>query len=373
MALIIYFLLLLFLKNTECLNVKKVRQNNNTSIDELPSDNEIENIFALLENGDKNLALSKQSKNLILVLGNSGSGKSTFVQWLAGDNNKLKSVSVRGLDYDDEEDGFYIIEDDNHRIGSTIMSKTIFPEMIIDNETNNVFYDCPGFSDTRSTSHDIATTYFIKKLTNHAESVKMIFIVNHSSVMTGVDRQDFMRFVKHAIEFIKNIDKFQDSIALVVTKIEKSNNKPELKIKRIVKYLEEFVTTLKDIIKQKETSEEKRIFFKKAIKFVNVLLIKHGDSYSRIGIFGRPNKPGLVSTIESMQIEKHTIKNRLLKSINFTSKIDDDFGYTLSDTSKYIITSLVNDINLNIRNNTAIIAEKLKTLKLNLQMRFSMK
>ncbi|GIY51975.1 uncharacterized protein CEXT_422351 [Caerostris extrusa] len=117
----------------------------------------IRTTFDLLESGDKAIQLTEDHRNVILIMGNTGSGKSTFTQWIAGDNSKLISKEVKA------DTGEFIIIDNNRISDSTIKSKTVFPELVVDSRTNAAYYDCPGFSDTRSTSNDIATTYFIKK------------------------------------------------------------------------------------------------------------------------------------------------------------------------------------------------------------------
>lgn len=49
---------------------------------------EAQETFNLLNAGDTNINF-KDSKDLIVVLGTTGTGKSTLVQFLAGDNDKL--------------------------------------------------------------------------------------------------------------------------------------------------------------------------------------------------------------------------------------------------------------------------------------------
>ncbi|GIX93758.1 uncharacterized protein CDAR_606301 [Caerostris darwini] len=285
--------------------------------------NIIKSTFDLLEKGEKDIQLSDEHKNIVLVLGNTGSGKSTFTQWVAGDNSKLIAKEVK------EGTGEFIIEDNNKRIGdSSLKSKTVFPELVVDPKTNISYYDCPGFSDTRSTSNDIATTYFIKKVVDYSEKVKLVFIISHPSLRKGVDRQDFMKLVKHATDLVKDIDKFKNSIAIVASKVDN-----QYKDKR---------------------------FYENAIKFVDVISEKDGDVYPKIGIFRRPDEAGPLSKIQLLQEGKQKVDRMLYETLNFTEKVEDDFGYTVSEKSKNDISDLVEEINKNVWSSVGNIAEKMQ-------------
>lgn len=324
---------------------------------------EIENTFKLLREGEEKIKLSEKFKELTLILGNTGSGKSTLLQWIAGDNTKLMSVKVgkEGDDYDDDEEegDDYIIEDGN-RIGRSMKSKTIFPELVVENKTNSALYDCPGFSDTRSTSNDIATTYFIKKLTDHALKVKIVLVVNFFSVKQGADRIDFMKMVEHATEVVRNVKKFQPSIALVVTKVDRPTIKTKRIIKNIATYLNECKQSMVDSLNEDDLTAEKKNLFENAITLVNALLTKKGNDYSRIGIFKTPNKKGPISEIEYLEEGKETILKMINEDLEYTSTDQTDFGHTISDKSKYIILSLVEKINKSIENDAHNIVEKLQ-------------
>lgn len=247
---------------------------------------EIEDIFKVLREGEERIALS-ESKNAILVLGNTGAGKSTLALFLT----EVELVSIRG------NGGTYLIKDMNEKISSesTIKSKTVFPELMVDNKTNTALYDCPGFSDTRSTSYDIAATYFIKKIADHLESVKIIFVVSHTSLIKANDRHDFMRLAKHVTNLVKNI----------------------------------------------------------------ILLTKDGENYTRIAIFRRPNKLGPLRNIPLLHKGKGHIENILHKKLNFTEKDHEDFAYTISEKSKNDVNSLVEKINENVTSSVSSIVAKL--------------
>ncbi|GFR13780.1 uncharacterized protein TNCT_72221 [Trichonephila clavata] len=325
-------------------------------------DNESEAIIGplldLLKRGDEEIILRNEFKNVVLILGNTGSGKSAFLQWIAGDNSKLVATEVV------EKSGEFIIED-NDRIGdSTIKSKTVFPELIIDTVTDTAFYDCPGFSDTRSTSHDIATTYFIKTVLDYVESVKMIFVINYPSVRKGVERQDFMKLIRHVTDLVKDVDKFRNSFALMVSKVDNQYSKKDgcfalVENDIVIGSIANFLREVKKDVFKSATIQEKE-FCGSSTKLIDALLEKDGEQYLKIGIFRRPDEPGLLSEIDLVQKEKMHVKFILHEKLNFAKKKDDDFGYTISENSKIDIYNLVEEINRSVWCDASNIADKIQ-------------
>ncbi|XP_018007170.1 uncharacterized protein LOC108664972 isoform X3 [Hyalella azteca] len=324
------------------------------------NNSEIIKTYQLLDEGEEKIQLCERCKNITLVLGNTGAGKSTFLQWFAGDNDKLLAKREFGTS------GPYLIEDENRIGNTTLNSMTIFPELVIHHETDDAYYDCPGFSDTRSTSMEIATTYFIKKVADYAEHLKLIFVVNHSSVRRGVDRQDFVKLLRHVADFMTDINKYRGSIAIMVTKIdphyEEVNGIPildsdELVIRAIAHFLEEVKQWLRERLAGAGDSGKDKQFHEQAMKFVEILLIMKDGHYSRIGIFRRPNKPGPLSNIMLLQEGKKHVQRIVNENLAFTATSDSDFGYTISDTSKVAVDALAEGINDNISSNLRIISE----------------
>lgn len=316
-------------------------------LSETPNNSVIDATFEILKESDKRIKFSK-NKDLILVLGNVQSGKTSVVQWLAGDNSKLISKEVN------EGSGEFIIED-----GGRIGNSTIFPELVEDAETNSVYYDCPGFGDTTSTSYDMAKTYLVKKMADYAESVKIVFVVNYNSVRMGTAQDDFMRLVQHAIEFVKDVNKFKGSLSIVASKVENSYVKvgndlqlvsDQVVVKSIVNFLEE----------SKQGMEPKQK------QFVEALQVKNGNDYAKIGIFRRPDKAGPLSHIELLQNGRKSVKKIVNDNLEFTKKSENDIGYTLSEKSKNRINTLVEEINSKVCYYAQGIAKEVKLFYQNL-------
>lgn len=84
-------------------------------------------------------------EDIIIVIGKTGSGKSTLVHYVAGDYSQITAVDNGEMElevYDglDPQGGTMI---------SATESRTQVPEVVID-ENGYQWIDCPGFDDTRS-------------------------------------------------------------------------------------------------------------------------------------------------------------------------------------------------------------------------------
>ncbi|XP_069673901.1 uncharacterized protein [Periplaneta americana] len=318
----------------------------------------------LKEHVEKTLELLKEGDELINVLpgtdrvlfvGNTGAGKSTLIQFIAGDNNSLISKEITR--------GDFVIEDGNRISNSTFLSHTILPELIFDNEMNTYFYDCPGFSDTRSTCHDIASTYFLKKLVDSGGRVKIVLTVNYSSVRRRVDRQDFFTVIQHVAKFIRNVTRYRDGIALVVTKVD---NLPLRKgsvyvlvpddeiIDGIATFLTEFKQHITTVNAVDCNSREN------VTDLIDALLVNDNGKYTRIAIFRRPDESGPLTKIQLLKEGKSVIKTMIQDNIHFVDIHEGDFGFTVSEKSRNIINDLKEAINQCITNSMHNIVQELK-------------
>jgi hypothetical protein len=300
----------------------------------------LDKTFSILDDGKKQIKFS-ENKNLILILGNIGSGKSAFTQWIAGDNSKLISKEIN--------QGEFIIEDGNRIGNSTLESKTIFPELVEYNK--NIYYDCPGFDDSKSTSLDLAKTYFIKKMADYSENIKIIFVINYYSVKTSADQEDFLKLIRHSIELLKDINKFKESFSIVVSKVDNQYVKDGDKFKlvsdsTIKKSISNYLIDIKKGLEKKIkiTSTLDKEFCEDAIKFIDILLVKNDEDFTRIGLFRRPNELGPLSEIELLKNGKKSIEKLINEDLKFTERKEHQFGYTLSENSKNEINNLVTEI-----------------------------
>lgn len=185
----------------------------------IPDSNSITSISKFVEDLENKFILNKR-KDVVLMLGITGSGKSTVTSLLT--NSNLTSVELY-----EPGSGLYIIKDENELItdhNSFTVSKTLIPNSMIDEENNVLFYDCPGFEDTRGIEKDISVAYLIKKLLDHTTSLKLLLALPYDSIKPGGDKSNFRKLLEHTTKLIKNIDKFRNGIGLIVTKVDSAQS-----------------------------------------------------------------------------------------------------------------------------------------------------
>lgn len=298
----------------------------------------VQEIFDFLNECGKNFQLGEQ-KDVVVVLGNTGSGKSTLTLLLTG--AKLIAVET------DDGSGEFVIKDENNIVSppdQSTQSQTIIPNLRIDNDTHTTYYDCAGFEDSRGVKYDLSVTYLIQKLLKFANSVKFIFTIAYSSVRVGGDRHDFKKLVRHGTDLIKNVDKYQNSISLIVTKVEsKLSGGKIVPDEKTINVIGKFVSQTKSDLNSEEP--QRKINME---KFIDSLLQQQNGTYNRIQIIRSPTEQGIFNEMEFPKQERQAIRSMLNNTLEYTSKANDDFGYSISADSKLKVHELIEKLELHL-------------------------
>jgi energy-coupling factor transporter ATP-binding protein EcfA2 len=172
---------------------------------------------------------SIQGKEITLLIGNTGAGKSTLINYLMGCKMHLKHDFLEGAKL--EMEGIV-----HARIGCTSTSQTLFPEFFTPN--GQEFYaDCAGFGENRGVEEGICASVSVRAAINMSKNVKAILlVVDYSSFKT--DRAaGIRRLIDNLYKFLPDIDKvgpdldLKSSIALIVTKLPPQVEKSDLCLK----------------------------------------------------------------------------------------------------------------------------------------------
>ncbi len=141
----------------------------------------------------KNAALlnAAQGQHIVAFLGNTGSGKSTLINLLAG---KKLIPSEDGEDYilADPQDPTAMV------IGATGNSQTLYPKSI--DVEGLRFFDLPGFNDTDGSERNLVNAALTRKILLDAASVRLVFVVGQDQFTA-----DRSASVKNMFQSIKQL------------------------------------------------------------------------------------------------------------------------------------------------------------------------
>lgn len=161
---------------------------------------------------------SSKDKDIIVVLGNTGAGKSTLVNYLAG--KPLKFIQCDRIELENTADS------EAMAIGNKGGSCTSIPQFIqMKDEFGSLIYDFPGLEDTGGFFVNLMNASFIKKVIENAKTVKLIFVANKGAFMT--DRAKSLKIFSEVVEkLIPESDnrgfKIEENSCLVVSNVKSS-------------------------------------------------------------------------------------------------------------------------------------------------------
>lgn len=294
--------------------------------------NSVEETFEYIARVQNKLVLTKNG-NITLVIGNTGSGKSTLTHYAAGDYSQLESIEpddFATIDYK-IRDG---LDPENGKVVSNTESRTLVPEKLID-EAGNVWYDCPGFGDTRSEAIELATTFLIKSVIENASNMRIVLVVNYVSFTEAGPRDDLDILVERVIQLIGFVDRFKNSVSLVVSKVPSY----VMRGRRIVNIADAAIkTSVANCMRGYRTVQQNAGSNEAKVQLIDALLEMSSDGdYPKISIFWRPANSGPFNTIEELIQGRAKIRKSILEDSSYTEIGANDFGFPLTAAAQRFI------------------------------------
>ena len=125
-------------------------------------------------------AQTAAGKDLLVIIGNTGAGKSTCVNYVDGCTLQRVSLSDGGRGPKVVRVAPDSPRPELMRIGHTDKSQTFVPDVRPGHEF--VYCDCPGFLDTRGAEINIANAVNIKATVSRAKSTKVLVLLNYKTL-----------------------------------------------------------------------------------------------------------------------------------------------------------------------------------------------
>ena len=175
--------------------------------------------------GEKEAEKNKDKDTLIFI-GNTGAGKSTTANYLAGCTMELKDpqeLGIEGLDevitVKPESEGGKLRE--IMPIGHTKESKTFMPQIEQNSAQSLTYCDCPGFLDNRGAEINIANAVNIKNSLIQAKTLKALLLINYHSLKADRGRglSDMLKIACDLFGTPHNLTSNKNSLLIGITNV----------------------------------------------------------------------------------------------------------------------------------------------------------
>lgn len=161
----------------------------------------------LIKEGINAIPKDEAANQAIIVVGDTGVGKSTIMNFLAGNRLLVKS---EGLKVKLITEGASIL-----KIGHEKYSETSIPTRVYIEDL--AFYDCPGFRDNKGEEYEISNSFFVQKLLDIYQKVKIVLMIDESHISEA--RADKLpRLTKNLLRSFKSFHDIQNGVILIINR-----------------------------------------------------------------------------------------------------------------------------------------------------------
>eukprot|EP00928_Gymnodinium_smaydae_P061201 TRINITY_DN45344_c0_g1_i1.p1 TRINITY_DN45344_c0_g1~~TRINITY_DN45344_c0_g1_i1.p1 ORF type:complete len:952 (-),score=99.80 TRINITY_DN45344_c0_g1_i1:132-2987(-) len=160
-------------------------------------------------------ARQAESKDVVVVLGNTGAGKSAFINLLHGCTFELNAEDRMAVQPESEVGELM-------KIGHTNKSETFAPQVEMAASSFGdgfAFADCPGFLDNRGFEINVANAVNVKQTLAAAATVRIVVIINYHSLLAdrGKGVSDLLHILGGLFGDVESLKKHADSVILAIS------------------------------------------------------------------------------------------------------------------------------------------------------------
>ncbi len=303
----------------------------------------IQRALTQIENGQQQiLKYTKKTQKKILIIGYTGSGKSTLINGITDKALIFKELTEEGKKY---EMKFYntrrvidVVGNTNIKIRHWVQAETTIPDIYFSKNVNLI--DCPGFEDSRGSIEEIVNSFFINFL--FRDQIKLLLVIPNNMLYKQIYKKRFGDLIKKLKQILRDILIYRECIGIVVTKT--NETKEEVKRKLMIELI-----TYNDI----KTRKKDKLSDQDIKLFLDII------NSDKMDIFPTPKKIGRVDRKDINYIVNMLSKTKFIEAknvnitvsseaMNYVSEIGIVLNEDIYNTISAICTSIQNSIEVNL-------------------------
>lgn len=171
---------------------------------------------SLIKLGVTEIPFDYQNERAVLMIGDTGVGKSTIINFLSGDQLIIK--------YDGLRPTLDALGPGHAKIGHEKYSETSVPTKVVIDKM--AFYDCPGFKDNKSQEQDIANSFYVQRLLDMYSKVKIVLVVDESHISEA--RADKLpKLLRNLLQAFRTFEDVKDGLCMVINRAGRDNTEDD--------------------------------------------------------------------------------------------------------------------------------------------------
>ncbi|CAF0960659.1 unnamed protein product, partial [Brachionus calyciflorus] len=319
----------------------------------------LEKLNSSLEPNSSTIEVKEEHKNFtnFAFIGNSSSGKSTIINFLLG--NELKCVQ-KGTRIRPQWEIHVNSELPNYNPGPKIgnnkfKSETEYISKYVSHERRHVYWDFPGFHDSRGLVQNIKNAILINMFTEKIKHFNFILVLNTNDFKTSKG-DGFIKIIE-LLHKLCSVENLESSLSIILTKCEEFKSIEKLETSDIDELKKTYLKDFQDIF-----NENKNLPFSKYIE-----IFTKEEMLPRMAFFANQNVDGaFVADKSFICLNDILLNNTSCSTMSFSLSLDEDDQHKINRLmmllasylklllDKHLIynvknhfTILINDISIN--------------------------
>lgn len=177
---------------------------------------DLEKLKSLIHSGMEAIPADKENNEAVIMIGDTGVGKSTIMSFLAGSELVVK--------FDGLKPTLDTTQKTKIKIGHEKFSETSVPTKVV--IENMAFYDCPGFKDNKGEEYEISNSFFVQRLLDIYQKVKIVLVVDETHISEA--RADKLpKLVRNLHKSFKTFEDIKDGCCMIINRAGRDNTEED--------------------------------------------------------------------------------------------------------------------------------------------------